>query len=179
MTIFRFGQPHDGVIQTAFITQDIEKSMLQMSAELNIGPWFHFENFPLENLHYKGEPADFEVTIALANSGHMQFELIQQLDNKPSVYKDICALRGYGFHHYAVGTLDYEGTCEKYRKAGYKKVLSCVADLGARAAYFETTSAVFGMIEVIEVIDAVEDLWEMVRAPSVNWDGNTPIRRVK
>lgn len=76
MPVLNFGQPQDGVIQTAFITNDIQRSMTQMTDLLHIGPWFLFESFELFDLRFRGQPADFQVTLALANSGHMQFELI-------------------------------------------------------------------------------------------------------
>ncbi|MEM8662270.1 MAG: VOC family protein, partial [Pseudomonadota bacterium] len=67
MPVLDFGQPMKSIIQTAFVTDDIQTSMRDMTRLLNIGPWFLFENFKLHDLTYHGKPADFELTLALGN----------------------------------------------------------------------------------------------------------------
>lgn len=176
MPVLNFGQPDRGIIQTAFITDDIQRSMEQMTAFLNIGPWFLFENFELLDLHYRGQPADFQVTLALANSGHMQFELILPLDDKPSPYREVQQQRGWGFHHYGVAATDFDAVCRGYAEKGSEQVLSGVAGVGARAAYFDTRDPVYGMIEVIEMTPVVEELWMLIHNASVGWKGDNPVR---
>ena len=176
MPVLNFGQPQDGVIQTAFITNDIQRSMTQMTDLLHIGPWFLFESFELFDLRFRGQPADFQVTLALANSGHMQFELILPMDEKPSPYREVQSDRGWGFHHYGVSAIDFESTCRSYTRKGYEEIMSATVAIGARAAYFDTLHPVFGMIEVIEMLPEVEALWTMIRHASVGWDGSEPVR---
>lgn len=176
MPILNFGQPDGGVMQTAFITDDIHRSMEEMTALLNIGPWFLFENFELHDLHYRGQPTDFQVTIALANSGHMQFELILPLDDKPSPYKEVREERGLGFHHYGMAAVDFDAACESYTGKGFEQVLYGAAGVGARVAYFDALDPAYGMIEVIEIKPEVEALWTMTHHASVGWDGQDPVR---
>lgn len=179
MPVLNFGQPQDGVIQTAFITDNIERSMTEMTALLNIGPWFLFENFQLGDLNFRGEPADFEVTLALANSGHMQFELIMPLDDKPSPYREAQLHSGWGFHHFGLAATDFEAACLDFAARGYEKVLSATVAIGARAAYFDTRHPLFGMVELIEMRPEVEALWTLVRHTSVGWDGADPVRTLE
>lgn len=176
MPVYNFGQPDGGVIQTAFITDDIQRSMAQMSALLHIGPWFLFERFELIDLRYRGVPADFEVSLALANSGHMQFELIQPLDQKPSPYRELQLQRGWGFHHFAVAAEDFDGASADYADQGFDQILSCSVAVGGRAAYFDTREPLAGMIELVEMTPAVEQLWCMIHQASVGWDGSDPVR---
>ncbi len=176
MSVFNFGQPDGGVIQTAFITDDIERDMLRMTEQLGIGPWFLFENFKIDNLHYRGKPADFGITLALGNSGHMQFELVQQLDDKPSVYRDVRLARGYGLHHFAVGVKDFDAACRRTAAQGFEMALSGVAGVGARLAYFDTLAVTYAMVEFIEVTEPVEALWRLIHNASVAWDGSDPVR---
>ncbi|QIB65431.1 VOC family protein [Kineobactrum salinum] len=176
MPVYNFGQPDRGVIQTAFITDDIQRSMAQMSTLLQIGPWFLFEDFQLLDLHYRGEPADFQVSLALANSGHMQFELIQPLDDKPSPYRELQTQRGWGFHHYAVAAEDFDAASADYAAQGLEQILSCSVAVGGRAAYFDSRDQVAGMIELVEMTPQVEQLWSMIHQASVGWDGSDPVR---
>lgn len=176
MPVYNFGQPDRGVIQTAFITDNIQRSMTQMTTLLQIGPWFLFEDFQLLDLHYRGEPADFQVSLALANSGHMQFELIQPLDDKPSPYRELQRQRGWGFHHFAVAAEDFDAASADYAAQGFEQILSCSVAVGGRAAYFDTREQVAGMIELVEMTPQVEQLWSMIHQASVGWDGADPVR---
>jgi hypothetical protein len=176
MPVFNFGQPDGGVIQTAFIIDDIHASMAQFTELLGIGPWFLFEDFELNDLRYRQSPAEFGVTLALANSGHMQFELIQPLDSKPSPYREQLLERGCSMHHYGVGVIDFEAACNRYRSQGFEEVVTCSVAVGGKAAYFDTTHSVSGMIELIEMTDAVEQLWTDIRHASVGWKGADSVR---
>jgi len=176
MRSFSFGQPDGGIIQTAFITDDIERDMARYTDVLGIGPWFLFERFELTELRYRGRPADFEITLALGNSGGMQYELIQQLDAKPSVYTEVREARGFGFHHYGVGVTDFEAACARHAAAGFEQALSGIAGVGARAAYYDTRDAAYGMVELIEMTPVVEDLWSAIQAAARDWDGRDPVR---
>jgi hypothetical protein len=44
MTQFDFGRPDNGVIQMAYIVEDIGTAM-SWTRELNVGPWFLLEHF--------------------------------------------------------------------------------------------------------------------------------------
>lgn len=176
MPLFSFGQPEGGIIQTAFVTDDIRRSMADMTRLLGIGPWFLFEDFQIDELQHRGAPADFHITLALGNSGHMQYELIQPLDQQPSVYRETVEQRGWGFHHHGIGARDFDAACEGYRAAGFEMALYGVVAVGARAAYFDTSSPAGGMIEVIEMTSVVEELWNTIRLAAATWDGTEPVR---
>lgn len=171
-----FGQPDGGVVQLAYVTRDIESAMRDMSASLGVGPWFLFERFELQELRYRGQPADFEVTLALGNSGAMQFELIVALDDRPSPYRELLETRGEGFHHYGVGVHDFDAAARSYVAAGSEEVLSARAGVGARARYFEGGACAFGMVELIEMTPQVQELWTVVQDAARRWDGAEPVR---
>ena len=67
---------------------------------LNIGPWFVSGPFVPAKGFYRGEPTDMSLTLAVAFTGHMMVELIEQHDTKPSVYQETIKLKGHGFHHW-------------------------------------------------------------------------------
>ena len=37
--LFDFGQPTDGIFQTAFVVEDLDAAIEQFSARLSVGPW--------------------------------------------------------------------------------------------------------------------------------------------
>jgi hypothetical protein len=69
--------------------RDIEKGMRHWVEVCGIGPWYIAEKLPLHGFWYKEQRYDdIHLTIALANSGDVQLELIQQRDDAPSMYRD-------------------------------------------------------------------------------------------
>ena len=173
-----FGQPLGAIMQVAYVVEDIEKAMAHWTEKLGVGPFFLFEHFALDDYRYRGQPSDLDITIALGFSGSMCFELIVQNSKSPSVYSEVVDKRGYGFHHWAVSTADFDGDLAKYTAAGSAEVLyGMVPDpVNARAAYVDTMDELGGMIELIETTPAVEGLFSAVKEPSVNWDGKDSVR---
>ena len=108
MSLLGFGQPLTGVFQMCYLVEDIEASMRRWVEQLNDGPWFLLEHFTGERGTYRGEPGDVDVALAMAHAGHMLVELIAPHDDRPSVYQEAIERGGYGFHHFGVGTLDYD-----------------------------------------------------------------------
>src|SRR5262249_12331349 len=78
--------------QMGFVVRDIDKAMRHWVDVCGIGPWYIAEKLPLHGFWYKDQRYDdIHLTIALANSGDVQLELIQQRDNTPSMYRDFLA----------------------------------------------------------------------------------------
>jgi hypothetical protein len=45
MGLVNFGQPDDGVIQMAYVVEDIRQAMDTWVKKLNVGPWFPLDSF--------------------------------------------------------------------------------------------------------------------------------------
>ncbi len=73
------------LIQTAFITDDIHASMRELTRTLGAGPWFLRERGVFPKQVYRGQASTTALAIALGYAGDMQFEIIKQLDDSPSV----------------------------------------------------------------------------------------------
>ena len=66
--------------------------------------------------HYRGEPCETTLSLALVNSGEMQVELIQQEDDTPSIFTEFLSAKGPGFHQLAYWTDDFEATMRRDRE---------------------------------------------------------------
>jgi len=71
--------------QMGFVVRDIDKAMRHWIEVCGVGPWFVAEKLPLDGFWYKEQPYDIHLTVALANSGDVQLELIEQRDATPSM----------------------------------------------------------------------------------------------
>jgi len=168
------------IIQMAYIVEDLESAMRRFGTLLGVGPWFYFERFPFERLEYRGRAVALNLSLGLGMSGGMMYELIQQRDELPSVYREVFEQRGWGFHHCAIGAEPgaFERTVADYVSLGYERVLDAKVAVGARAAYVDTRPDLHGMTEIIEMTPAVHELFRLIRSAREGWDGRDPIRRL-
>src|SRR3954466_3042106 len=77
--------------------------------ELGVGPWFVMRGMALQ-ADYRGEPCGIGLSLAFANSGEMQIELIQQVDATPRLVDEFLAAYGPGLHQVAYWTTDFAAT---------------------------------------------------------------------
>jgi Glyoxalase/Bleomycin resistance protein/Dioxygenase superfamily len=74
-----------------------------------VGPWFYTEKFAFKTFSYGGQRHDdLNISVAMANSGEMQIELIQQYCRTPSMYRDFLEASGEGLRHWAAWPDNYD-----------------------------------------------------------------------
>jgi hypothetical protein len=160
----------------AYVVGDIEAGMQHWIEQLGVGPWFLLEHFTGERATYRGAPAAADVALAMAYAGHMLVELIAPHDDKPSVYREAIEQRGYGFHHFGVGSLDYDADVARHREQGHDLAFEAWVRTGGRVAYMDTTAELPGYVEVIEMDAATDAAFTRLYATSLAWDGSDPVR---
>ncbi|MEG8220729.1 VOC family protein [Sphingomonas sp. HH69] len=178
MTLLAFGQPDNAIIQMAYTVPDLNTSMLAFTANMRVGPWFVFRRLAGHDPQYRGEKSWASNDIALGFAGHMQIELIQPLDDHPSVYRERIAIHGYGFHHFGVAARAFDQECEVQQAKGYDLAFTDAVEGVGRVAYFDTKGALPGMLELIEVSPELDALFGMMHAASVDWDGSQMVREM-
>src|SRR5438270_540144 len=99
--------------QVGIVVRDIEKAMRHWVEVCGIGPWFYAEQLPLTEFRYKGRVYDIKMSVALANSGDVQLELIQQRCDSPSLYRDFLAAGHEGMQHWSSWPENYHEIRER------------------------------------------------------------------
>jgi hypothetical protein len=158
------------VIQNAFIVNDLETAMHRWHAMIGIGPFLVNEHIPLEDVVYRGAKVELDVSVALAQSGDIQIELIQQHSDGPSCYRDQFAPGEEGFHHVAILCEDHEAAYRQYVDAG----MVSATEFGSgehKIAYMDARAAIGSMIELYPDIDGIRMLFDTVRNIGKGWDG--------
>jgi hypothetical protein len=175
--LLNYGQPIHGVMQFAYTVPDIEAAIDHYVRVYKIGPWTLFGPFSPPQALYRGQPTSLTISLAMAFTGGMMIELVQQHDDGPSVYRETLERTGgYGFHHHAIVTDDYEAETRRYADMGYEMAFFDILQ-GGRIAYFDTTRDLPGMTELIELTPTAEARQSRVWRSSLGWDGSDPIRR--
>jgi Glyoxalase/Bleomycin resistance protein/Dioxygenase superfamily len=169
-----FGQPLGTIVQYAYHVQDIERAAADFTDRLGAGPWFLRGPFQPPCGRYRGEPTAPVISLARGFAGHAMLELVVQHDDTPSVYNETT---GYGFHHWAIFSNDFEADLERYAALGYERAYEDQLPSGSRIVYVDSTRDLPGMIELIEYTEAQEQVYDRIYRASVAWDGSDPIRQ--
>ena len=170
-----------GVRQVGYVVRDLEKAMAHWSAKLGVGPWFYKEDVGTVEFRYYGKPSTPpKLSIALANSGDLQIELIQQNDDQPSLYRDSLERGGEGAQHIAYWTPDrFDEYAAHLLEAGYVEGHGGRMGSRGRFAYFVNSDFPSIMIELSEMTGGKAEYFEEVKKAALSWDGQNPVRRVQ
>ena len=168
----RFGE----IRQNGYVVRDVEAAMRHWTEVLGVGPFFYFERVPIEDFRYRGAASPLEVSIALANSGPLQIELIQQRNDAPSMYRDFLAAGHEGLQHVAYWTEAFDTDLERLRELEIGQS-GAVGGADGRFVYFATESHPGTVVELSEISGAKGRFFSRIRDAAATWDGSDPIRR--
>jgi hypothetical protein len=165
--------------QNGYVVRDIRAAMEHWVRVLGVGPWFYFERVKVDSFRYRGEPSDVEMSIALANSGALQIELIQQRNDAPSLYRDFLDAGREGLQHVAFWTEQYQESYDRALSLGYQVGHEgCIGGERGRFAYFDTEFHPGTVLELSDVSGPKGAFFEAVRRAALDWDGSQPIREL-
>ncbi|MBE9607241.1 VOC family protein [Acetobacteraceae bacterium H6797] len=162
--------------QAGYVVPDIEAAMDYWSRVLGVGPFFYNPRVPIKNYIYRGESHEPHNSVALANSGPLQIELIQTRNDVPSMYRDFQQAGKSGLQHVAYWTQDYDADLERLLKEGFKPVMQGEVGEKGRFIYFDTEYHPGTVIELSEVAGPKGTMFRMIKEASENWDGKDPVR---
>ncbi|MBB6125250.1 VOC family protein [Sphingobium subterraneum] len=171
-----FGQPSRGIIQTAYVVEDLRASVKSWRDTLGVGPWFIADRLSLESATYRGNAVEQEIGVAMAFSGHILIELIQPIGDGPSVYHEMIETRGYGFHHVARASDDFDADIAFYAARGHPLVFQALVPTGSRIGYVDTVDTLSGFTELIEYSPPNDLFFTQIYKAALGWDGNDPFR---
>ena len=153
--------------QVAYIVGDIEAAMNKWR-EMGVAVFLVTRNVsPVQNAFYRGEKSgNTPVHIAFGYLGEMQIELIEPLDQTPSIYNEAIDRKITGVHHYAICVDDFAKEYGFCLDNGYEAVLDSGVDGLARMSYVEnrTSNVILEMIEWNDLtrpyLDGIHEKWK-------------------
>jgi len=177
VTIPAPGVPGRHFMQVAMMVDDIPTAVAAWTKTTGIGPFLHVPHVVLEEYGYRGQASSgLDFSVAIAQSGGVQIELVQQHSDHPSAYRDTIAAGKGGFHHLALYTEDYDADYARYTEQGFVAAVDGTFG-GYRFSYIDTSAAIGCMVELIEANPLQTDFFERIAAAAEGWDGVTePLR---
>ncbi|MDH4580743.1 VOC family protein [Pseudomonas sp. BN415] len=167
------------IAQNGYVVKDIKAAMDHWINVLGVGPWFYIEEVPTDYFRHRGVDSGMKFSAALANSGDLQIELIQQLNDEPSMYKEFLDAGNEGMQHVAYWVTNYDEVYNNALAAGLK--VGHEGQIGGpqgRFSYFDTELHQGTVVELSDISGQKGKYFEMIKEAALNWDGKDPIRKV-
>ncbi len=145
------------VRQVGIVVKSAPKAVEHYFRTFGIGPWFR-PKFS-ESRHFLGgtRPAEFDLELAFAYAGKIQYELIEHKGGDRSIYYDHLEKYGEGLHHLGFYVNDFDRRLAAYRKRGIGVLQSGTLASGGTAggsvtkyAYLDTAAIGGVILEIIE-----------------------------
>ena len=168
------------VTQNGYVVRDIHAAMDHWVNVMGVGPWYYVDRVKTDYFRHRGVASPVEMSIALANSGDLQIELIQQRNDALSLYKEFLDAGHEGLQHMAYWSKDYQSVYDRALSLGYK--VGHEGQIGGeqgRFCYFDTQAHPGTVVELSDISGAKGQFFEHIRQAALNWDGSNPIRPVK
>jgi hypothetical protein len=165
--------------QIGFVVRDINKAMRHWTEVNRVGPWFFAERFSFNEFFYRGRRYDgIDLSVALANSGDMQLELIQPRDSTPSMWRDFLEAGHEGMQHFAVWSEDYDASYRRALEVGFRVAQEGDLTGRGRFVYFENEAHPGTVLELTQLTLMRQQSAAAIGEAAANWDGRDPIRRM-
>ncbi|MFV2178078.1 VOC family protein [Actinomadura sp. LOL_016] len=172
-----FGFQRSDLRQVGWVVDDLDAAIKTWLETTGAGPFYVMRHVAPESTRYRGKPASVDTSLAMAQFGGIQIELIEQHDDVPSAYRDSVPVGTSAVHHLGGFAQDFDAEVERYVKLGIDIAYEGLfGDM--RFAYIDTRSTIGCMTELMEPRPIILDLFAMVEEGSRNWDGSDPVRLV-
>jgi Glyoxalase/Bleomycin resistance protein/Dioxygenase superfamily len=166
------------IVQNGFVVRDLEAAAHHWSSKLGVGPFYAIEHISFGPSYFRGSPLSLDMSVAVAQWGPIQIELIVQHNTVSSIYTEFAARHSEGLQHVGVLTDSVAAHLDSLRPFGIEAVQWGETTAGMRFAYINTDAHPGAMIELIEIGPGVEAFFAKVRKGAAAWDGTRPLRRL-
>jgi methylmalonyl-CoA/ethylmalonyl-CoA epimerase len=165
-------------VQFSYVVRDLEEAMTRFRDAMRLGPFFLIENLRLDEVRYRGDPSELEISLALAHTGDVEIELIMPVTTAPSALSDHDTGAQCRFHHVCYLTDSYFTDIEVYRNEGFAIATQGRAMGSIDFCYIDTFAQLGHMTELAAPCPEVVQLHETVRLAAIDWNGRDAIRRL-
>jgi methylmalonyl-CoA/ethylmalonyl-CoA epimerase len=145
------------VRQIGIVVRSVPQTVEFYAKRLGIGPWFRPRLSAKEHFIGGERPAHFDLDLAIAFAGPVQYELIEHTGGDRNIYCDHLEQYGEGIHHLGFYVNDFDKRLAAYRNAGIGVLQAGTLTSGGSAggsvtryAYLDTRMIGGVVMELIE-----------------------------
>lgn len=164
--------------QIGYIVKDLDKALDYWINVMGVGPWFVSKSIVIEDYQYRGKATPLKMSVAVANTGDMQIELILDESEAPTWYQECLNAGKEGINHVSFWQMsdeEYDETYKKMLDSGFV-LAQCGSVRGGRFAYFDSKDHSGLVIEISALVGAKGERFKFIADSARDWDGTNPIR---
>jgi methylmalonyl-CoA/ethylmalonyl-CoA epimerase len=170
MTRHSFGP----IRQIAWVVASLDDSVQNWLRVSGVGPWTCFRNVTLFGRHH-GKTTRVRMHVALGYQDGMEIELIEDLGEGNSPYRDVNGVALIGMHHVAWFSDDVASDVVRARERGMTLKFEAANEV-TRVAYLEDPQEPRLLFEFIEMNAAMRAGLEARLSAARDWTGEEPVR---
>lgn len=164
------------LFQYAYFVASLEEAAEHWARAVGAGPFFVSAHHVADRFTYRGTDVEADVSYAFGYAGDCQIQLIEQHDDRPSIYRDMFPDGTFGHHHVASLVRDYEGARRSLVDQGYEVACELWAN-DIVACYLDTRATTGCFTELHSHTARIEATFARWRAAHEVWDGSGPALR--
>ncbi len=164
-------------MQYGYIVTDVEKSALEWSGRLGVGPFYMLDRNRMDQYYFRGTRLDVEMRLAFGYWHGVQIELIQPLDEADSLYTRALRTSAGKLNHMATVVSDLEGLLSRH---GLKDRVIQRGSMssGVNFVYLEEYLPGGLHLELIEAPQSTLAAFAGMEKAARHWDGRNPVRPI-
>jgi methylmalonyl-CoA/ethylmalonyl-CoA epimerase len=167
------------ILQVAYVVENLDNSIQSWDQQMGVRPFAVARDVaPFVGAKYRGENCDdMRMSLGFAYMGDVQLELIEQRDDRPSIYKEMLDRGNPGLHHYCFGVEDYASAYEQAISSGFQVVVQA-GDANGGMIYCESQGIPGLILEIIPWDDSTKPYFEGTREFLTNVNQNQLIHEM-
>ncbi|WP_309604490.1 VOC family protein [Phenylobacterium sp.] len=166
------------VMQIAYVPSDFEAALAFWTRTMGVGPFFALDHVQLEDVKYRGAPAQIDFSMVIGYWGDIQIELIRQHNDAPSIYKAWRDEGREGVHHVCILVDDMAAARAVCARAGAVVVQEGKVAGGGEVIYVDTGGGPGTLVEILKTGAGGREFFGMMREAARGWDGTDPVRKL-
>jgi hypothetical protein len=160
--------------QIGYVVDDLDEALAYWVDVVGVAPFFVYRDFELAECFYEGEAITQVISVAFAQAGPVQVELIEQHGDTKSAYRGRASGNA---HHVAVWTREYDRDVDGYRARGLTDMQWGTASGKPDERFVYLAPGGPGpMIEVVEVHEPKARTYRAIAEAARTYDGSEPVR---
>jgi Glyoxalase/Bleomycin resistance protein/Dioxygenase superfamily len=163
-------QPEGSILELCNVVKDMDVAIGFWTTVIGAGPFYVFDIPAMPGQTHRGRPSTIDLRIGFGFSGGLLIELLQQLNDEPSVFREILDTRGEGYHHVML-RMPFDKGRTRIEAAGYELAFFGRMPSGERFGLFDARSGNGGYIELMDLTDITFGPMEAIHQAHQHWDG--------
>lgn len=168
------------IFQYAYFVNDLDAACMNWINLFGAGPFYRVMHHTVTTdtrgyFRYRGDTSESDVSYAFGYCGPVQIQLIQQHDDKPSIYTEMFKKGQEGFHHVGILSAEFERDRDDMKAKGLDLAVEmwAVADV----VYFNAVNQIGCFVEIHGDNPDIRNVFRRWKDAHDTWDRKTdPLR---